>query len=167
MENAAFDERSIERGSDNRADAELIRRYAVEKVPAHAELGTSLVSVEDNAVTLSLTWQERLVGNPENGALMGGVITTLFDHAAGLAAAMALDRERYPEATLDLRIDYLKPSRKQTAVHVRAECYKTTRQVAFVRGVAFHPDKPDDLIATAVSTFMIAMKKAAPQEPSA
>jgi acyl-coenzyme A thioesterase PaaI-like protein len=37
---------------------------------------------------------------------------------------------------------------------VRAECYKLTRQVAFVRASAFHDD-PSDPIAAAAGTFII------------
>jgi acyl-coenzyme A thioesterase PaaI-like protein len=59
-----------------------------------------------------------------------------------------------PIATLDLRIDYMKPATPGRDLLARAECYKVTRNVAFVRGVAYHDD-PSDPIATTVATFML------------
>jgi acyl-coenzyme A thioesterase PaaI-like protein len=35
-----------------------------------------------------------------------------------------------------------------------AECYKTTRHVAFIRAIA-HDGNPEDPVATAQSTFML------------
>ena len=62
-----------------------------------------------------------------------------------------------PIATLDLRIDYLKPATPNQPVRTRAHCYKVTRSVAFTRAVAFHDD-PDDPIASSAGTFMIGTK---------
>jgi len=60
-----------------------------------------------------------------------------------------------PIATLDLRIDYLRPAEVGQAVHARATCYKLARNVAFTRAVAYHDD-PADPIAHSVGTFMLA-----------
>ena len=40
-------------------------------------------------------------------------------------------------------------------MHARGECYRLTRSVAFVRGVAYHED-PDAPIASGAATFMLA-----------
>jgi len=56
-------------------------------------------------------------------------------------------------ATLDLRIDYMKPARPHEDVFAYAECYKMTRQIAFVRGVAYQ-DSEDNPVANAAATFM-------------
>jgi acyl-coenzyme A thioesterase PaaI-like protein len=57
-------------------------------------------------------------------------------------------------ATLDLRIDYLRPAEPPRDVRARAECYKAGKQVAFVRAIAFHDDDQAP-IASAAGTFMI------------
>ena len=66
---------------------------------------------------------------------------------------MSLD-DATPVATLDLRIDYLKPATPGCDVVGHASCYKLTRNVAFVRGLAFHEDEADP-IASVAATFMI------------
>ena len=65
----------------------------------------------------------------------------------------ALDKPQ-PIVTLDLRIDYLKPATPKEALLARAQVYKVTKQVVFVRAVAFQSDE-DSPIANAVGTFML------------
>jgi uncharacterized protein (TIGR00369 family) len=134
---------------------ELIQEIALDRSPAVSRMGVRLHAMDGRSVTFRLDWQEALVGDPESGSLMGGVITTLIDHASGLSVALATRSQRFPEATLELRIDYLKPSRRGSAVCVKAECHKVTRRIAFVRATAWHADNIDDVIATGVATFMM------------
>lgn len=103
---------------------------------------------------LSLPWREELVGDPESGVLATGVIVSLIDTASGTAVWVTLDRFE-PLVTLDLRIDYLRPAAKGEPIVARAECFKLTRRIAFVRGVA-HGGDPDRPIAHSAGTFMLA-----------
>ena len=57
-------------------------------------------------------------------------------------------------ATLDLRIDYMRGARPGETLYAEAHCYKRTKNVAFVRGVAFETDR-DDPIATSTAAFML------------
>lgn len=90
----------------------------------------------------------------------GGVITTLLDNAGGTAVIVALEELR-SIATLDLRIDYMRPATPGRDIVGYCHCYKVTRNVAFVRGVAYH-DRPEDPIATMVATFMLGANRALP-----
>ncbi|MFW6051239.1 MAG: PaaI family thioesterase [Myxococcota bacterium] len=122
-------------------------------VPHNAALGLRAIDCGHGEATLRLPYDQKLVGNPETGVLHGGAVTTLMDATAGMAVFMKLMKPTRI-ATLDLRIDYLKPATPGQDVVARAECYKVTRQVAFVRGLAYHDD-PEDPIASAAGTFMI------------
>jgi uncharacterized protein (TIGR00369 family) len=123
-------------------------------VPHNRALGMKLVSCIGGRVTVTLPWSEKIVGNPATRVIHGGAITTLCDATCGTAVFVKL-LEPIPIATLDLRIDYLRPATPEREVHARAECYKVTRTVAFVRCEAFHPDAEGDLVATATGTFML------------
>ena len=79
-----------------------------------------------------------------------------MDACCGAAVFMAL-KQPVPIATLDLRIDYLKPAPPGRDVIARARCYKVTKNVAFVRCVAYH-EREDDPIASAVGSFMLSTK---------
>jgi acyl-coenzyme A thioesterase PaaI-like protein len=81
------------------------------------------------------------------------VVTTLLDHASGQAVHAAMT-EWTSIATLDLRIDYMRPAQPGRDVLARAHCYKLTRSVAFVRAVAYEDD-PDDPVAAAQAAFML------------
>ena len=58
-----------------------------------------------------------------------------------------------PHATLDLRVDYLRPATPGRTVIGRGECYRLTRAISFVRGQA-HDGDPDDPIAHVAGTYM-------------
>lgn len=105
-----------------------------------------------------LPYDARLVGNPETGVLHGGAITALLDATSGASVYLTLPSP-IPIATLDLRIDYLKPATPGQGVIARATCYKLTRNVAFTRALAFHEDESDP-IASASGTFMLSTKGA-------
>ena len=94
-------------------------------------------------------------------------LTVLADSACGLAVGMALS-ERAPYATLDLRMDYLRPAGPEHDVHCDAHCVRLTRNVAFVRGEVWQADR-EQPIATAQATFMLSTAGAArpPGEASA
>ena len=68
---------------------------------------------------------------------------------------MFLALERPPAiATLDLRIDYLRPPEAGEAVIADAECYRLTRSIAFVRALAHHGEAGRP-IAHGASTFKL------------
>lgn len=124
-------------------------------VPHNIELGLELVDFRHSTgeAWMRLPYADRLVGDPETGVLHGAAITTLMDAACGMAVIIRLGRGSNI-ATVDLRIDYLKPARPGSDVIAHAECYKLTRSIAFVRGTAHHPDAPDDAIASVAATFI-------------
>lgn len=133
---------------------DLCRRLFIEAVPFVAAQNIYLVETSFGVAVTGLDWQEGLVGDPEQGILAGGVVTNMMDQTTGFAAFTRFDRPR-TFVTLDLRIDYLKPAAKGRAVHVRGECFRMTRSIAFTRGWAYHPDEQDRPIATGVATFML------------
>lgn len=133
----------------------FLRAFA-EAIPHNKALGIEVGDLTDAEARYRLPWDERLVGDPDTGVLHGGAITALLDACCGSAVFNALP-DPQPIATLDLRIDYLQPAAPRRDVHAHATCYKVTRNVAFVRAVAFHDDEADP-IASAAGTFMLATR---------
>ncbi len=126
---------------------------AFDRVPHCRELGMTVVEVEPRRGIVRLEYQERLVGNPETGHLHGGAVTALLDTACGMVA-MASVPPGVSVATLDLRIDYLKPAEPGRPLFAFAECYRRTASVAFIRGGAYH-ESPGSAVANCVGTFML------------
>lgn len=129
--------------------------------PHNTYLGMHLTGVEDDGyLTTELPYREELVGNVESGALHGGVVTAMLDASCGLSVMVALGKLTRI-ATLDLRIDYLKPTLAKRTLYSRAQCYKLTQQVAFVEGTAYHrnDDGQIDEVAKARGTFMLILAR--------
>ncbi|MEM0943343.1 MAG: PaaI family thioesterase [Pseudomonadota bacterium] len=122
-------------------------------LPHSAELGMRVHYSGEGQAILSVPWSEAVLGDPEAGILHGGVITALLDTACG-AAVMASKARLKSTATLDLRIDYMRPARTGETVFCRAHCYRLTRSVGFARATAFHND-PDDAVASATAAFIV------------
>lgn len=134
-------------------------------VPQAAALGFKLVSVGDSRGTLMVPWREDLVGNPATLVIASGVVTALLDHCCGLAITSATGGP-YATATLDLRIDYMRPAAPRSGVVAEAHCYKMTRLIAFVRASAWDVESSDP-IATAQAAFILHGRTALPTEASA
>lgn len=101
---------------------------------------------------LALPWHADLVGDEASGIIASGPILALMDMATSVGVWLKLDAFK-GHATLDLRIDYLRPARPGNTVIGRGECYRITRSIAFVRGQA-HDGDPNDPLAHVAGTFM-------------
>ena len=124
-------------------------------------LGGELLKFDKGIGRLRLPYSDKLVGNPETGVVHGGVITAMLDQACGMAIGSALDTPS-GMATLDLRIDYMKPATPREDILIESECLKVTREIAFARARAYHKTI-DDPIAIATGTFML-MRLAMPEK---
>ena len=138
----------------------MMKGVLIEHVPHAKAIGMTVEDAKRGEAWLSVPYSENLIGNPETGVIHGGVITSLLDNACGIAVQLALP-ERMSIATLDLRIDYMKPATPKLGLMAHTHCYKVTKNIAFVRGAAYHEDE-NDPIATCVGTFMLAANRADP-----
>jgi len=102
---------------------------------------------------LALPWRKELVGVREGGILASGAIVSLIDTASGTAVWVKMGHFQ-PIVTLDLRLDYLRPATEGETVLARCECYKLTKSIGFVRGIA-HGGNPERPIAHSAATFML------------
>lgn len=126
----------------------------VEGFTPHAQrLGLRVVETGPGVAVVRLPYREELIGDPVRRVIFGGAVTTLLDHTSGLAVACSLERLR-PIVTIDLRVDYLRAADPGLDLTARVECYRLTRHVAFVRGVAWD-HRPEDPFASSLGSFML------------
>ena len=125
----------------------------LESLPHNVKLGIRMVEIAPGRCTTYVEFRPELVGDPKRGVLHGGVVTTLIDATAGTAVYAAIP-EGTSLATLDMRIDYLKPAEPDKRLYASAELYRLTRRIAFVRASAYQ-DEPENQVAHCAASFMI------------
>lgn len=125
-------------------------------VPHIRALGIGFHGIGDNWAELALPYAEHLVAYPgddgSSGVIASGAIFSLMDSVGGMAV-IAKSKRMVRQATLDLRIDYLRPAAPGKTVIGRAEVTKMTRAVAFVKGVA-HDGDAEDPVALMTASYM-------------
>ena len=115
-------------------------------------LGMDYVGHGDDWVELAIDWREDLVGDPKTGVLASAVVISLMDNATSMSIWTKMQEFR-PQVTMDLRVDYLRPSPKGARVFGRGYCYHLSHSIGFVRGVA-HNGNLDEPLAHVSGTFI-------------
>jgi uncharacterized protein (TIGR00369 family) len=128
-------------------------RSWMRQLPHQQAIGFELLELTTEYASGRIPYRLEFVGNPLTGVVHGGIVTTLLDTVGG-AAVIGRFGAPLTMATLDLRIDYLRPSRPRHDLFARVECYKLTRNVAFTRGVAYDA-AIDDPLAAMSATYML------------
>lgn len=121
-------------------------------LPHCKTLGLEFFEHRDRHIVIKLPYQKHLIGDLKTGVIHGGAITTMIDTASSLAVFAQLPTIK-TIATLDLRIDYLRPATPHLPIYCKAECYRLSRHIGFTRATAYQSDNSDP-IAYGVGTFM-------------
>jgi uncharacterized protein (TIGR00369 family) len=121
-------------------------------VPHVHELGMHVIDLQPDAVHLRLPYREEWLGDIVHGLIHPGIISTLVDSGSGLAVLARLEKPE-PIATLDLRMDYLRPAVKDQALDCRAEAFRVTPHIVFVRACVWQNDE-NKPVALSQSVFM-------------
>ncbi|MBT6094952.1 MAG: PaaI family thioesterase [Rhodospirillaceae bacterium] len=130
----------------------VLRFYATS--PHHQAIGLKVVSADREKAVMRVGYDKRFIGNPDTGALHGGLVTTLMD-STGALAVLAQVPAGTAVATLDLRLDYLRPAIPGQDLIGDSHCFKVTPNLAFSRGTAFEEGNDDDPVANFVATYML------------
>jgi uncharacterized protein (TIGR00369 family) len=136
---------------DGPFDLKLFMSF-VRKVGHGGALGIAYHDHGPDWAELSLPYDEKLIGVVETGVIASGPIISLMDMATSLSIWLRLGRFRH-QATMDLRVDYLRPATPGRTIVGRGECYRTTKSIGFVRGLAHDGDAADP-VAHVSATFM-------------
>jgi len=133
-------------------------------MPFNQLLGLKITHFNCQESEIRFKWQDKLIGNPIQKILHGGVTASALDLAGGVvAAANIIDQldDLSPESiqqslrklgTIDLRTDFLRPGRGKE-FFATAKIIRSGNKVAVAR-MELHNEK-NDHIAFGTGTYMV------------
>jgi len=130
-----------------------LAQYWNQAMPFNKLLGLEITQFNSQESTVSIAWHDKLIGNPEQKILHGGVVA-----AANILTQLP---ELSPEiishslsrlSTIDLRTDFLRPGRGENFV-ATAKIIRSGSKVAVAR-MEMHNEKGDH-IAFGTGTYMV------------
>lgn len=133
-------------------------------MPFNQLLGLQIKHFDTQQSEVRFLWQDKLIGNPIQKILHGGVTASVLDIAGGVvAAANIIDQldDLSPEniqynlrklSTIDLRTDFLRPGKGQEFI-ATARIIRSGSKVAVAR-MELHNEK-NDHIAFGTGTYMV------------
>ena len=149
---------------DQKIIFQQIANFWTNDMPFNQLLGLKIKHFDCQQSEIRFVWQDKLVGNPIQKILHGGVTASALDLAGGVvAAANIIDQldDLSPEnvqqslrklGTIDLRTDFLRPGRGQEFI-ATAKIIRSGNKVAVAR-MELH-NELDDHIAFGTGTYMV------------
>ena len=108
---------------------------------------------DDDLLTVTMPFADKLIGNPVLPALHGGSTAAMLELTAVAQVALLYPRLKLPRP-INVTVTYLRSGRPQD-VHARARISKAGRRVAHVQAEAWQDD-PAQPIASLSAHFLVA-----------
>ncbi|MEH0019307.1 MAG: thioesterase family protein [Desulfobacter sp.] len=145
---------------------ERIKTYYLEWLPFNKVLGISIdrLDYETCEAVTSFPLKPELIGNPAAGILHGGVTASVIDLTGGLSALIScvkhnkdadleeLQAKLVASATIDMRVDYLRPGRGD-AFECKSRLIRAGSRIVVSKMDLFNDSGLG--IATGTATYMI------------
>jgi uncharacterized protein (TIGR00369 family) len=128
------------------------------QIPMAKFIGVKVLEIDDGYVKLLFPYREEFIGDPRSKRLHGGYTATAVDLAGGVASMTYMTSQEDDVATIDMRIDYLRPGQAKELHAVGTVQSKRTRSIVTDMKV-YHPDAPDKIIAIGRGVFRIKRKE--------
>ena len=130
-----------------------IKEVIETKIPFDLFLGIKVECVEKNFAKLRLPYRPEFIGDPRIPAQHGGVISMLIDTCGGSAVWASVD-VRDSIATIDMRVDYLRPAPPEDLI-AEARVKLLGNRVGNTQIIVYAASDPDHIIAEGRAVYNI------------
>ncbi len=128
------------------------------KIPMAKFIGVKVLDISEGYVKLLFPYRDEFIGDPRTKRLHGGYTATAVDLAGGVASMTFMTSPDDDVATIDMRIDYLRPGKAKNIIAVGKVLSKRKRSVVTEMKI-YHPDNKEKIIAIGRGVFRIKRKE--------
>lgn len=128
------------------------------KIPMAKFIGVKVLEIKEGYVKLLFPYREEFIGDPRTKRLHGGYTATAIDLAGGVASMTFMTSPDDDVATIDMRIDYLRPGKAKPIIAEGKVISKRRRSIVTEMTI-FHPEDEAKIIAIGRGVFSIKRKE--------
>ena len=128
------------------------------KIPMAKLIGVKVIEINEGYVKLLFPYSENFIGDPRTKRLHGGFTATAIDLAGGVASMTFMTSPDDDVATIDMRIDYLRPGKAKDIIAEGNVLSKRRRSIVTEMTI-YHPDDKAKTIAIGRGVFSIKRKE--------
>jgi uncharacterized protein (TIGR00369 family) len=130
-----------------------IKEVIEREIPFDLFLGLKVEKIEKGFARLRLPYRPEFIGDPRRPALHGGVVSMLIDTCGG-TAVWASGNTRDRVATIDIRVDYLRPAPPEDLV-AEARIKLLGNRVGNTQVIVFPASDPEMIVAEGRAVYNI------------
>jgi uncharacterized protein (TIGR00369 family) len=143
--------------TQEKAPNALFIQFMEHQVAFNQFLGIRITKLDTGFARMELPYRDEFLGDPFRPALHGGVISTLVDTCGG-AAVWTTVQSTDRVATVDLRVDYLRPG-PQADLACEATVVRAGNRVGVADMKLFATGDPERVIATGKGVYNIVRRE--------
>lgn len=107
---------------------DIIKMAIEQHMPANRIFGLEIIELREGFAKIHVPFKEDFIGDFIQGLWHGGIVASIADSAAGIAASTILTDARDKLNTIDIRIDYLSGAIKED-LYAEAELLKVGKRI--------------------------------------
>ena len=132
-------------------------RNFINSLPHACYMGMRIDEIGLGFAVMSMPYNATVNGDLTKKKIHSVAVSGLIDTCGGLSV-LVHKLQPLETATMNLRVDYIRPAALNQEVRARAECYYISDSVAYVKATA-KDNSSRDPVATALGTFAIIKEK--------
>ena len=136
---------------------EKVKQVVEQMIPLHRFLGVEVLHIERGYVKIHVPFREEVLGNFVHRHWHGGMLSAMLDSAGGMVAGTCFPELFDRIATIDIRVDYLRPA-KDKAIIAEARALRIGYRTV-VTSMQIRQEGSDEVLTEGRGVFNIRQKK--------